>query len=65
MKATIEVQSKKEAELIKRGLEDPETRAFVQIMGALLPCTPRARARILNFVKDQIEEEAESRRENQ
>ncbi|OLE54195.1 MAG: hypothetical protein AUG51_09395 [Acidobacteria bacterium 13_1_20CM_3_53_8] len=63
MKTTIEVQSKKEGELIKRALDDPETRAFVQIVGALLPFTQRTRTRVLNFVKDQLEEEEELRSE--
>lgn len=57
MKTTIEVQSKQEGELIKTALDDPTTRAFVQIIGALLPFSPKARARILAFVNDNLEQE--------
>jgi hypothetical protein len=63
MKTTIEVKSKKEGELIKRGLDDPVTRAFVQVVGSLLPLTPRARERVLIFVKDSLDEEAEKLRD--
>jgi hypothetical protein len=57
MKASIEVQDRKEAEAIRRGLEDPATRAFVVVMGALsdLP-SARARKRVLQFVVDHFEE---------
>jgi hypothetical protein len=59
MKKTIEVASKREGEIIDAALNDPTTRAFVQVVGALLPFTPRQRARILNYVKDKLDEEAE------
>lgn len=57
MKATIEVTDRKEAEHIRAGLGDPATRAFVIVMGALaaLPSN-RARARVLNFVRDYFDE---------
>jgi len=57
MKTKIEVKDRKEGELIRQGLEDPETRALVKIMGALqkLP-NDWARARTLNFVNDMIDE---------
>jgi len=59
MKATIDVASRKEAELIRAGLNDPATMAFVQVMGALLALpTNRARARVLNYVADKFDEEA-------
>lgn len=57
MKAGVEVADRKEANLIRRGLADPETRALVKTMGALLTMpTDRARARALWFVQDQFEE---------
>lgn len=59
MKASIEVESRKEADLIKTALDDPTTRAFVQVVGALLPLSQRARARVLGFVKDELDEAAE------
>lgn len=52
----IEVESRKEADLIRRGLEDPGTRAIVKIMGALAGQTAPAKARILRFVKDHFDE---------
>ena len=57
MKANIEVKDRKEAEQIRTGLEDPTTRAFVTVMGVLaaLP-SDRARARVLNFVRDYFDE---------
>lgn len=59
MKATINVESKKEADLIKTALDDPTTRAFVQVVGALLPLSPRARQRVMDFVTDKLAEETE------
>jgi len=57
MKTKIEVKDRKEGDLIRVGLEDPETRALVKVMGALhkLP-TDRARVRTLRFVSDMIDE---------
>ncbi len=37
MKTLVEVENRKEAELIKRGLADPEVRALVKVIGALSP----------------------------
>jgi hypothetical protein len=57
MKANIEVDNRKEADAIRTGLEDPATRAFVIVMGALstLP-SDRARKRVLQYVADYFEE---------
>jgi uncharacterized protein YbgA (DUF1722 family) len=57
MKASIEVESKKDAELIRKGLEDPATRALVKVMGALssLP-SDRSRRRVMMHVQDYFEE---------
>lgn len=54
MKTTIETKNRNEADAIKRALEDPETRAFVVIVGTLLPFTDRARRRVLDFVADHV-----------
>jgi hypothetical protein len=58
MKATIEVNDRREAEHIRNGLADPATRAFVVVMGALsvLPSN-RARKRMLQFVADYFDEQ--------
>jgi hypothetical protein len=58
MKTTIDVASRQEAAQIRRGLADPEVRAFVQVMGELLALpSDRARARVLRFVDDHLDEE--------
>ena len=60
MKASIEVESKKDAELIRKGLEDPATRALVKVMGALstLP-SDRSRKRVMTHVMDYFAERDE------
>jgi hypothetical protein len=63
MKTTIEVKDRKEADLIKTALDDPATRAFVQVVGALLPLSPRAQQRVMNFVSDKLNEEREHEQE--
>lgn len=57
MKAKIEVADRKEAELLRRGLADPATRALVKVMGALLPFETRAQHRILGFAADKLNED--------
>ena|SRR5688572_27765731 len=54
----IPVKDKGEAENIERAMADPSTRAFVNIVGALLPLGDRARTRVLTFVNDQLSEDA-------
>jgi hypothetical protein len=58
MKISIEVKDRREAEAMRRGLDDPAVRAFVLVMGVLqaLP-TKRAQRRVLQYVADRIEEE--------
>jgi hypothetical protein len=53
MKCSIEVKDRKEGETIRRGLAQPDVRAFVLVMGTLsqLP-NDRARARVLQYVSD-------------
>ena len=57
MKTTIDVKDRKEGDHIRRALEQPETRAFVIVIGILadLP-TNRARKRVLDFVADSLDE---------
>lgn len=59
MKAWIEVKGRKEAEAIRRGLDDPSTRALVLVVSVLstLP-SDRARARCLHHVADMLDEKA-------
>jgi hypothetical protein len=59
MKVAIEVRDRKEAEQVRTAMTDPTTRAFVLVMGALMALpSDRTRARVLTFVKDQLEEQA-------
>lgn len=55
MKARIEVKNRKEAELIRRGLADPQTRALVLTMGALLPLMKDEQRRVMNWVCDKFQ----------
>jgi hypothetical protein len=54
----IEVKDQSEGESIARALNDPMTRAFVVIVGTLLPLGDRARTRILTFINDKANDEA-------
>lgn len=60
MKATIEVKDRRESEAIRTGLDDPAVRAFVVIVGTLSPLTKRHQSRVLQYVKDALEEQAET-----
>jgi hypothetical protein len=51
-------QSVDEAQRMQRALEDPMVRAFVSIVGAMLPLSDRARTRVLTFMNDKLDEEA-------
>lgn len=55
MKTTIEVTDRREADVIKTALDDPITRAFVVIVGTLLPLDERERRRVINFVTDNLD----------
>ena len=59
MKATIDVESRSEGERLRQGLEDPSVRAFVQIIGVLKPMSERARARVMQYVVDKLDEDKE------
>jgi hypothetical protein len=56
MQAKIEVADRREAALIRAGLSDPETRALVKVIGALLPLSKSAQRRALRFVADHFAE---------
>lgn len=58
MKTTIEVTDRREADAIKTALDDPTTRAFVVVVGTLLPLTDRERKRVMMFVSDKLDEQA-------
>ena len=59
MKATVEVSDRREADTVRAGLEDPETRAFVVITGVLAPLSSRARERVMKYVTDRLSEDRE------
>jgi hypothetical protein len=63
MKANIQVSDRKEADAIRAGLDDPAVRAFVVIVGILLPLSDRARKRVMTYVTDRLEEQDEVRAE--
>ena len=56
MRASIEVKDRREADHIRAGLEDPNVRALVVVMGvlSLLPDN-HARKRVLNWVIDKLD----------
>lgn len=60
MKASIEVSDRKEAELIRAGLADPQTRALVKVIGALSGLTDRAKRRVLEYTRDRLDEQSEA-----
>ena len=62
MKSFIEVKDRKEAEIIRRALNDPVTRATVLVIGALLPLQSGERRRVMNFCEDKLKEQDEEKR---
>jgi len=56
MKMAIDVSDRKEGELIREGLNDPEIRALVKIVGAMAGLSKRQKARALAYVKDHFDE---------
>jgi len=65
MKVSIDVKDKRERDAMRLGLEDPSVRAFVVVMGILkgLP-SGRARKRVLTYVQDRLEEDADAESSN-
>ena len=57
MKVAITVKDRDQAKAVQTAMADPSTRAFVIMVGSLLPLGPRARKRVLEFVADRIDEE--------
>jgi hypothetical protein len=57
MKTAIPVKDRAEAQAIRTAMQDPSTRAFVTIVGMLLPRTIRSQRRILEFVEDKLDDE--------
>jgi len=63
MKIKIDVKDDREAQAIRAALNDKTTRAFVVVVGNLLSLSSdRARARVLNFVADELDEAAEGKK---
>lgn len=54
----LAVKDQAEGESIERALADPMTRAFIVIVGTLLPLGDRERTRVLTFINDKVNEEA-------
>lgn len=55
MKTTVEVTNKREADLVRQALADPEARVLVNVMGALLTLPDaRARLRVMSFISDRL-----------
>lgn len=60
MKATIDVENRAEGDRIRTALTDPQTRALVNVVGALLPLRESARARVLRWALDKfVDDKAE------
>lgn len=57
MKVTTEVKDKGEADALRAAMDDPTTRAFVIVVGTLLPLGHNTRRRILQFVSDKLSDE--------
>lgn len=61
MHTTIVVKTRREGQAIRRALEDPETRACVVTMGELLALpTDRSRLRVIQYVRDLLDEQQAS-----
>lgn len=56
MIARITVANRDEKLALEAGLGDQQVRAFVTVVGLLLPLSERARRRVLAFVSDQLDE---------
>lgn len=54
MKTRLEVEDRREAALIQRGLQDAQTRALVKVVGALIDLDRAEQRRALNYVIDKL-----------
>jgi hypothetical protein len=57
MKAYIEVENRKEGDEVRRGLDEPDVRAFVRIVGALRDLPEGGQRRVLAYMRDLIDSE--------
>lgn len=55
MKTAIDVENKREGDLVRQALADPDVRAYVNIMGALLGLDRERAKRVLAMVNNQLE----------
>lgn len=53
----IECASADDAENVRRAVELVDVRAFLSIVGALLPLSQRGRTRVMNFALDKLDED--------
>ena len=61
----IEVKDRKEARAIRLAVEDPEIKAFLIVSGILKQLsTDGARARVLAFVRDFLDEQVKRKERN-
>lgn len=65
MRTTIEVKDREEARLLRRGLEDPETRAVVLLIGALKPLPTKRMQRLTLELAQEHLRAADSETDNQ
>lgn len=56
MIARIEVKDRAERNAIECALAEPDVRAFLVVVGTLLPFRERTRERMLSFVSDALED---------
>lgn len=55
MKFGIDVKDRSEGEAVARALSDPETRAAVMVMGALMTAPASSRARVIKHVQERLD----------
>lgn len=59
MKVAVDVKNRQEADAVRRAMDDPQTRAYVLVVGTLLSLpSDRARQRVMRFVADHLNEDA-------
>lgn len=54
MRVGVEVGSRQEGVALQVAMADPATRAFVLVVGTLLPLSPSQRSRVLGYVTEQL-----------
>ncbi len=58
MKVAIEVKDRSEGDRVKAAMEDPTTRAMVNVVGALMPLSTKAQSRVMRYVAEKLEDDA-------